>query len=282
MSTHCIESPFLKIEVQKLGAAIQSIFDRERGFEYIYKGGMRNFFPIVGSLKEDRYRIGRRYFPMEPNGFLADEEFEVLKVEDDRIRLQLQANEHTKSIYPYNFLFKIDYLVYGPILKIIWTIENLEKKEMLFSLGSDLVLNLPTKGEELTDYYWSFQEPEKFGAYYLQNQMINFDYKDDRTVFLKGNIPLDKEIFRNGPLIFRDPESEVISLKSKRNESEIEFTFNNSRFINLNLADDHLSIGVAQGINDYIFHNHDLYTKEGILQLDPLGVHQEVLEIKFK
>jgi galactose mutarotase-like enzyme len=282
MSTHFIESPFLKIEVKNEGASLLSIFDRERGFEYLNREGMRNFFPVVGALKDDRYRIGRKYYPMQSNGFLSDQEFEVLRQEDDRVRLQFEANDQTYSIYPYRFLIKIDYFVYGPILKIIWTIENLEKKEMLFSLGSRYVLNLPTKGEELSDYYWAFEEPEKFGAYYLQNGLINFDYKDDRTVFLKGNIPLDKDIFRNGPLVFRDPESEMISLKSKRNESEIEFKFDNSRFVRLNLQKENLSIGIAQGINDYIFHNHDLYTKEGILQLDPLGVHQEVLEIKFK
>lgn len=277
-----IESPFIKVEIEKQGGRVSSIFDRERGFEYLHKKEMFNYFPIVGSLKEDRYRIGRKYYAMPRNGFLQDEEFVVVKQEDDRVRLQLESNDHTESLYPYKFIFKIDYLVYGPILKIIYTIENLEKREMLFSLGSDFLLNLPTKNESLNDYYWSFNEDEKFGAYYLQNDLINFDYKDDRTVYLKGNIPLNADLFRSGPLIFRDPESEIISLKNKNNDSEIEVTFNNARFVSLNMADNHLGIGIYQGINDYIFHNHDLFTKEGIIQLDPLGVHQEVVEFKFK
>lgn len=277
-----IESPFIKVNIEKQGGRVSSIFDRERGFEYLHKQEMFNYFPIVGSLKDDRYRIGRKYYAMPRNGFLQDEEFVIVKQEDDRIRLQLESNENTESLYPFKFIFKIDYLVYGPILKIIYTVENLEKREMLFSLGSDFLLNLPTKNESLNDYFWSFNEDEKFGAYYLQNDLINFDYKDDRTVYLKGNIPLNADIFRSGPLIFRDPESEIISLKNKNNDSEIEVTFNNARFVSLKMEDNHLGIGIFQGINDYIFHNQDLFTKEGIIQLDPLGVHQEVVEFKFK
>ena len=277
-----ISSPFLSIEVNSHGGGLKSIFDTERQFEYLHPRGSLNHFPIVGKLKDDRYRLGRRYFSMPGNGFLYDEDFALIKHEDDRIRLQFESDEHTQTYFPYKFIYRVDYLVYGPILKIIWTVENLEKKDMFFSLGSNFLLNLPTEGEKLEDYYWSFEKNESFGAYYLQNELINFEYKDDRTVFLKGSIPLNREIFRNGPLIFRDPDSQIISLKNKNNSSEIEFNFSNSRFISMDLEHDFLSMQVAQGVNDYIFTDNDFFKKEGIIQLDPLGVHQEVLEIKFK
>ena len=111
MSTHFIESPFLKIEVKMKAHRCFRSFDRERGFEYLYREGMRNHFPVVGNLKDDRYRIGRKYYRMQSNGFLMDQEFEVLQHEDDRIRLQFQSSDQTFAVYPYRFLFKIDYFV---------------------------------------------------------------------------------------------------------------------------------------------------------------------------
>ncbi|MGB0452406.1 MAG: hypothetical protein ACPGJV_01725 [Bacteriovoracaceae bacterium] len=276
-----IESPFLSVEIEPSDASVVNIYDKERREHYFSGGGLKHFFPIVGNVKDDRFRLGRKFYPMTSEGIIGLLTFTKASSANDSVVFEASSNEETLKVYPFEFKLSFEYKVYGPNLNITWKVENTAKKEILFSVGSKMTFDLPGEGEKLRDYYWSFEKNETYGAYYLQEGLINFEYKDDRSVYVKNNIPLHDDIFRSGPLVFREMDSEKISLINKQSSQEIEFFYGNSKYLAIGNRSK-LNLLIAHGITDYIFSDHDFYKKEGIVQLDPLGTFKESFEIRFK
>lgn len=272
-----ISSEYISVDVDQDGAEIQSLKDLETGIEYIWQADSKFWdrhapllFPFVGKLKDDKFRVGNKYYSMFRHGFARDLEFEILEHKKDELTLRLDYSEETLKVYPFRFSLTVNYKVYGPKLFAKFKVENRDVKEMFFSIGSHPAFNIPLKSGTLEDYYIEFEQEEPNGAYYLQEGLINFDYKDDRTIYDGKKIHLSEKLFENDALVFRDPVSSSVKLKNIHDKHEIELYINGAPFLGIWKKPNagFVCIEPWHGVADYIFSDHDLLKKEGIITLD--------------
>lgn len=274
-----IKSEFISAKISPLGAELKSIWDYESRIEFLWQGDNKHWarsapwlFPIVGKLRDDQYWLRSKFFNMKQHGFARDMKFEVFEQERDRVSMRLENNDETYKVYPFLFRFNIQYKVYGPKMLIEVEVKNVDKKEMLFSLGFHPAFNVPmTKGEKYEDYYLEFSEQESRGVHGLHNGLVNFHEPDNKKVFHpNGVIKLTPSLFSNDALILSDPESEHVILRSQKHDNYLRLEFGSVPYLGLWAAKGAPFICVEPwyGVADAVDSNGDFYEKEGLIVLE--------------
>ncbi|WP_034728558.1 aldose 1-epimerase family protein [Bacteriovorax sp. BSW11_IV] len=273
-----ISSHYISAKISSQGAELQSLRDRESSVEYLWQGHPKFWsrrapvlFPIVGSLRDDQYRIGRKYYVMGRHGFARDQEFEVIEQEKDSVKFRLMHTEESLTYYPFKFSLDIRYKCYGPKLIVTFEVKNLDRKEMFFSLGWHPAFNIPLKHGELEDHYIEFEHEEEQGAYYLHHDLIDFRHPDDKTMLKDGRrIFLTEDLFKKDALIFKDLTSHKVSLKSSTDDHSVGVEFGDIPYLGLWAPEGAPFVCIEPwfGVADHVDSNNDFFIKEGVICLD--------------
>ncbi|MFG1493814.1 hypothetical protein ACRXCV_02855 [Halobacteriovorax sp. GFR7] len=272
-----LESEFIRVSVTKQGAGLLSIFDLESYVEYLWQGHPtlnpwkpQLIFPIVGKLKDDQYWLGRKYYHMQKDGFLKDFQFEVKNQRRDRITFVHTNNQDTELIFPFRYSIEVTYMVYGPKLTVSFVIKNLDKKEMFFSLGFAPTFNVPLGPEGHEDCFIEFSTQEERGAYFLENDLVNFHDADNKKVVQDCRVFFTQDNFRGGEMVFKDIKSKSVALKNILNEKSVNIDLGNIPYLSIWTypGANFVRIAPAFGVTDALDSNNDFYTKEGLIDLE--------------
>ncbi len=274
---YVIESEYIRAELSDRGAELKSLIDSETGIEYIWQGKRAIYpwssmimFPIVGKLKDNQFRLGRKYFRLDKNGFAKDLKFEVKNHRKDSISFMITSDKDTRVSYPYDFSMVLHYKVYGPRLTLTAEIKNMGKKEMFYSFGFSPVINMPIHQEALDDYYIEFSHEEDRGAYFLDNELVNFSHVDDKRYLVGKRINLSEEIFQKGEMIFKDINTNTVTIKNRISEKAFEINFEQAPYISVWSQPGYpfIQLCPTYGVADAVDSDNDFYKKEGLLGLD--------------
>ncbi|WP_372655836.1 aldose 1-epimerase family protein [Halobacteriovorax sp.] len=273
-----ISSEFIKAKISTKGAELKSLLDTESYKEYLWQSNSKWWgrsapilFPIVGKLMDDKYRIGNKYYPMSQHGFARDAEFQVVRAESDSAHFKLEYSEETLKFYPFKFILEVKFKVYGPKLFVDYEVRNVDRRDMLFSIGSHPAFNIPLdETDKPTDYYVEFEEEEHGGAYYLENGLVNFHTAPDRRMFNGRKIALTKDLFKHDALIFKDIVSTKVSLKSISSSRSVVLDFENCPYLGLWAPEGapFICIEPWTGVADGIDSKNDFFEKEGLVTLE--------------
>ena len=91
--------------------------------------GIPFLFPVFGRTPEDSV------YPMEIHGFGHTSVWSVLEEKEDELRLELNSNEETKRVYPFEFRVELVFTVKDGRLTIHQIYENKGETDMPFSFG---------------------------------------------------------------------------------------------------------------------------------------------------
>ena len=106
----------------------------------------------MGRLKENKTLIEDKIYNMSQHGFARDMDFELIDKGDMWVTYKLSSSEKTKELYPYDFNLFITYQIVNEQIKISWRVENIDSKEIYFSIGAHPAFNI-SSSKNLTDYY---------------------------------------------------------------------------------------------------------------------------------
>lgn len=133
----------ITIEVSAHGAELQSLTCRGR--EYMWSGDAAYWnrhapilFPAVGKPYRNTIRIDGRAYTMRQHGFARDSRFEA--VDDCTLRM---ADADRADCYPYRHELKVQYRLEGSSVESVWTVTNLDRREMHFQIGAHPGFLLP-------------------------------------------------------------------------------------------------------------------------------------------
>ncbi|MDD6628012.1 MAG: hypothetical protein PUF03_07160 [Lachnospiraceae bacterium] len=111
MALFQISNDRIMIQVNSMGAELSSLKDVATGTEYMWNADPTYWkrtspvlFPIVGGLKDGKYRLDGREYPMGQHGFARDMEFRLKSQVASEIWFTLESDEETLSKYPYPFV----------------------------------------------------------------------------------------------------------------------------------------------------------------------------------
>ena len=225
---YTLENETLCVLVRSHGAELRSIKERADETEYLWDGNPEWWkysspvlFPIVGKLRDGKYRVSGAEYELPGHGFGRISDFELVARQQDSIEFVLEWSEDTLKVYPWKFALYVSYELEENKIKVIWRVRNLDEKHMVFSIGAHGAFRCPiVPGERFEDYYLEFHTAED-----MQNMPLDSKGQFQReygNMAVKGTkLPLNYEMFRNDALAYAGQKSTQVSLRSTKSEKSL-------------------------------------------------------------
>jgi len=290
MNSIFLENENLKININRKGAELQSLYSKTTQLEYLWNSDA-NFwakqspvlFPIVGGLKNNEYSFENKNYQLTRHGFARDNDFEVEQISKLKAIFTLKSNEKTFVNYPFHFIFSIEYSIENNKLNCKYVVHNTGINTMYFSVGGHPAFNVPlTNNTSFNDWYLHFNKIETCGIYPINSQGL---IEQNAVLFFNNSdeIALTKELFYKDALIFKELNSTEISIKSNKSNNGLTMQFKNFPFYGIWSAKDANFVCLEPwcGIGDIENTGNDITQKEGILQLDSSQVFENVWSIEM-
>ena len=224
---HTLKNDVLKITVAERGAELKSITKLSDGTEYLFDGdpiwwkySSPVLFPIVGKLVNNKYRAEGKEFTLPGHGFARTSNFWLFDATDNKLTFALESNAATLKVYPYKFRLEISFELVGNEVKVSWKVDNVDDKEIYFSIGAHPALTCPLAyGEKFDDCYLKFNKPEKSSRIAL---LPSGPLSHERIPTLDGTeLDLNYELFKGDALVFDDLKSDEVSICSRKSSKSI-------------------------------------------------------------
>ncbi|MCK9169625.1 MAG: aldose 1-epimerase family protein [Treponema sp.] len=232
MEDYKITNGIISIGVRGKGAELSSL--KKGNSEYLWNAdpsiwnrSAPQLFPIVGTLAGNEYRYGGRTYYMSRHGFARDCIFSVSKQTDKSICLTLHDTPETIKMYPFPFIFDVEYILTGSTLTYTWRIMNTGKNVMYFSVGGHPAFKCPPSDGKFADCSLKFGGKIAVAdincetlnaAGLLQAQM--FHYKLDN-----GIVKITDDMFSHDALILEDSGIHAVSLLDSGQKEYIRVDF---------------------------------------------------------
>lgn len=91
-------------------------------------------FPVVGWTR-DGIRVDGQHYPLGLHGFARSRDFSLIDQAKDRVQLALRADDSTLSLFPFNFLLELEYIIKNNNLSVEVLVKNEDRKPLFFALG---------------------------------------------------------------------------------------------------------------------------------------------------
>lgn len=276
---YSIENESLKIDASTYGAELHSIKTKNNETEFLWNGDESYWkyhapilFPIVGKVKNNEFTVDGKTFSLPQHGFGRISNYELLSKTDNSITFLLNYTNETLKVYPYKFSLKVTYELIANKLKVIYSVENLDDKEIYFSIGAHpAFLCSIEKGETIDDYYFEFSHKETKPIMELSTATglytgKNIPYLDNDHI-----INLSKDVFTNDALVFHKLKSNKIYLKSKNHNKYMSMDFTDFPYMGLwskPTGAPFICIEPWYGHADYENFNGEFKDREGVEKLE--------------
>ena len=268
-----IENDQLVVIVSEKGAELQSI--KLNAIEYLWQADPNYWakhspvlFPIIGELKDGKYIFDNKEYHLPRHGFARDKMFEAKQTSSNSAIFTLRSNADTLSVYPFQFILRIQYEIKQHTLYCSYMVQNINEKDMYFSVGGHPAFNVPLNGKlQYEDYTLAFNKDTALKRFLLDNGLANDKTEtlelDDKKLHLKSSL------FYNDAIVLKHINSDKIKLYSDKDPHGLTFTFEGFPYFGIWAAKDAPFVCLEPwcGIADNIHHNYQLKNKEGINQL---------------
>ena len=267
-----IENEHLLVKIKSKGAELASIVNKQTQLEYMWGAGPAwaksspVLFPIVGTLKDNTYTYKNKTYQMPRHGFARDEAFEVEQSLKDSITFLLTSSAASLEKYPFHFELRISYQLRQDEVFVTYQVTNAGNEEMYFSIGAHPAFKVPlTNALRFEDYYLQFSRKEKASRWPITKEGL-IDLKSTPLLSDTDRLDLTHQLFYEDAIVLKKLNSELIILKTDKDEHGLEFHFKDFPFMGLWAAKDANFICIEPwcGIADSVNHNHDFTSKEGI------------------
>jgi galactose mutarotase-like enzyme len=287
-----IQINHLKVIVNRLGAQLTSIKLKNDNTEYLWQGDTITWsdhailqFPIIGNLDSNQYRLDGMVYKMMSHGFARLNDFKISKKGSDFIEYQLESNDETRKMYPFDFVFSVKYQLANQLLKVIFTVENTGNNEMYFTLGYHPGFNCPIlpEKEKFTDYYLKFDKKETLYRTYLEKNLLT----GKREIVLNNTdtLRIKKELFSDDALVFEQIQLRSISLRSDISKKSVTVNIADAPYLGIwSPAKDgnFVCIEPWYGLADFKNNIVDFKNKAGMQKLNPNQIFNTKFEIQIK
>ena len=263
----------ITVIINAKGAELQSV--RNSGVEYLWQADAKFWgkhapvlFPVVGELKGGKYIFNNTEYKLPRHGFARDKTFDTEQKDSTCAIFTLKSDEQTFSVYPFEFIFHVEYHLNDKELSCTYTVQNINDHIMFFSVGGHPAFNVPlNKNLSYTDYFLQFENDDELKRYLLQNGLLS---SETETIQLNNKaLQLKPELFNKDAIVLKHIGSKTITLKTDKDAAGLKFNFEGFPYFGIWAAKDAPFVCLEPwcGVADNIHHDNNLKTKEGINEL---------------
>jgi len=284
-----IQSSTLKATFNSIGAELCSV-KNNNGVEFIWQANKSVWarhapvlFPIVGKLKDNFFNYDNQKHELPQHGFARDMNFELLEGSSESCTFQLQSNDKTKQIFPFDFVFQINYQLVDNKLITSYKVNNPSYKPLFFSVGAHPGFNCPLlPNETFSDYYLEF-EKSNYNLTQLDNG-LRLDVKNTLNLPNK-KLFLSKELFHKDALVFENNQINKVSLCSSKSDHKITIENEGWPYFGIwskNENQQFVCLEPWHGIADKANGLNEFIKKDGIIELAPYAEFNCSFSLFFK
>lgn len=279
---YTMENALVSVTINHHGAELSSFILKSDGTEYIWQGNPQVWgrhapilFPIVGRLKDNRYRIGEQEYFLTQHGFARDFPFEPIIAKADHCTFRLTDNPTTLEKYPYPFQLDVNYHLIDTTLEIQYKVQNTGKDVMYFSIGGHPGFNCPLlpEMETMKDYYLEFNEVENVHRLCIRDGLI----AKESVPFLQNEswFSLSPSLFKEDAVVLHNLASTKIKLASQTSGKYVTMDFSGFPYLGIWSKADGAPFVCLEpwfGLADSVDADHNFAAKRGIQTLEPQDV----------
>lgn len=278
-----LENENIKISANTFGGELNNLILKKDNTEYLWNGNEKYWnyhspilFPIVGKVLNNKYRTEGNEYELPQHGLARTKEFNMIEKDDTHIVFELLWSEDTLKVYPYKFSLRLSYELLENGVKVGYNVKNLDNKEIYFSIGGHPAFMCPLlEGEKFEDYYFELNEKENASIMELATNKGYFTGKSKQFLNNSNIINLNLELFKYDALVFGDLKSNLITLKSNKNNKELTMDFTGFPYLALwtkPTGAPFICIEPWYGHSDYGDFTGELKDKQGI---EKLSINEE-------
>ena len=278
-----IQNKELEVEAETLGGELVSV--RYQGKERLWQnptgewaGHAPLLFPVCGHFG---VTVDGVSYPIKAHGFARKSEFTLVEKGEEFVTFELRANEDTKKVYPYEFVFFVTYRLCGAKIEIEYRVENPAKEPLYFACGAHDSFALE---KDVDEYELRFASEKT-----LTHRPCNEGgYLTGETVEFTSVNPfvLPKEYLQNGDsLIFEGVESKVALLCEKSGKELAKICFDGFKNLLLWRAGNAKYICIEPWTNlpDFAGANEEEFSqKAGVLKVEGNSSKKLIRSIEYK
>lgn len=277
-----LENNNLVVLINIFGAELKSLKNKKTNIEYIWPGlegsfkkSAPNLFPFIGNIKngEIDYPLmddKRVTLKMTKHGFARDLEFKLNEVSSNRAVFELLPNDYTKEMYPYNFSFKVEYILEEDTLIHNYIVKNNGIEKMYYHVGGHTAFNCDYNDKNIENYFVAFEKEEVL-LYKIDESNNMFLSNQSSKIDLEEKFKLKKEKFFKDALVFENLEQNKISLKHELSSHGIDFEYIDLPILTLWTSTDESNFICFEpwaGITDFTENSIKVEDKKDIQTLD--------------
>ena len=219
-------------------------------------------FPIVGKLKDDKYRFQGKDYALSQHGFARDSEFECVECGSTAIDFVLKASQESFFHYPFLFELTIRYELNESKLTTTYIVKNVDRQDIYFSIGAHPGFNILG---HIDEYEIQFEKDEA-GYYLLKDKLVNWKKQIPMS---SQSIKLTRELFKDDALIFKDLNSSYIDLVNHKHNERVRIHKGSAPYFGIWGKGDvpFVCLEPWWGVSDDNSHDGNLESKKGIIKL---------------
>lgn len=265
----------VEIEIAELGAEMRRV--TLDGVDVLWSGDPEFWtgtapvlFPICGGLRDNKYTVNGAEYSLPKHGFAQKMNFSLEKRGHNFVTLLLTSTPETLKSYPWEFEFRITYILRGVNIKVEYEVKNLSENMMYFSIGSHEAYACP---EGIEDYDVIFPEKETLNSCELQGNLLAHStrpiIKDTDTLALYS------KFFAVDALVFKDLKSRSATLRNRKTGRSISVDFPDCDYFLLwtKPGAGYICLEPWSGIPSMADDGYAIDEKEGIIPLESGGVY---------
>jgi galactose mutarotase-like enzyme len=285
-----IQNDQLRVNINSKGAELDSIFHKTHQLEYLWNGdaafwGKKSpvLFPIIGTLKGNKYQYKGEIYQLSRHGFAREHDFETKQISETEIEFLLKSDKETLKVYPFQFEFSLIYRLEAANLSVTYRIKNKSRQVLYASVGAHPAFKVPLQdGLHYDDYFLEFSEKENAGRYPINAEGLIISLANP-CLQNTNRLPLTKQLFHQDALVFKDLRSDKVSLRSEKSPHGLRMTYKGFPFFGIWAAKDADFVCLEPwcGIADGEDAGQDITKKEGIMKAGVGKIVEKTWSVDF-
>ena len=236
MPEYTLNNSELSVTITEDGAELYAIRETKTNRNYLWDGKPEYWkrrspilFPIVGSLKNQKYTYNGQEYSMSQHGFARDMKFNLLKKNESEIWFRREADAYTKTLYPFNFTLDIGYRLNKKNITVLWEVTNTGDEVMYFSIGAHPAFLCPIdeiKNQE--EYYIGFDTSKPIHYLNINEKglAVKEPFEEQKTLDTEdGILAITTDLFDKDALIIEENQCHKVSLLTPNKKPYVTVTF---------------------------------------------------------